>query len=240
MKRIALFLLSLLTMCSFTSCMDSSDDYAKYSIFGITHGYQSNWHVQTDDGKSLYVGDASYLGGYEVSDGQRVIVQYDFMQTENIPAGYDNVIKVYGITNIPWGSTATVESESYLEGLGKEQVELVDDNYISSTRRILNMNVSFLANMNYGSLHEFTLVKVNDPEYAPLETEPGYINFELVHDPGEDKMANVYNYYGWISFDLQAYNLQYQDLTPTTAKGVIVGMTNLQGNKIYYKATFAN
>ena len=82
------------------------------------------------------------------------------------------------------------------------------------------------------------LVKVNDPDYAPMDTDEGYINFELVHDPGEDKMANTYSYYGWISWDLQAYNLIYENEDLATAKGVIVGMTNLQGKKVYYRAKF--
>lgn len=238
MKRIALFLLSLLTMCSFTSCVDSSDDYAKYSIFGITRGYQSEWHIQSDDNKNLYVGDDSYLTAYQVTDGQRVIVQYDDMQTDKVPTGYDKVIKVYGITDIPWGSTETIFDEDEIENIGTEPVELLDGNFISATRRLLNMNISFQASMSSGNMHEFTLVKVNDPDYAPMDTDEGYINFELVHDPGEDKMANTYSYYGWISWDLQAYNLIYENEDLATAKGVIVGMTNLQGKKVYYRAKF--
>ena len=51
-------------------------------------------------------------------------------------------------------------------------------------------------------------------------------------------MANTYSYYGWISWDLQAYNLIYETEDLATAKGVIVGMTNLQGKKVYYRAKF--
>lgn len=219
MKRFALFLATALAVCSLVSCNESDTDFAKYSTFAVVHQGATGFYFEDDAHKTLYPADKSRILSYVPKDGDRVIVSYNLMENadQKVP-GFDYTIAAYGVETVAWGSTDTVADEDALEAEGKGLVAVFapyGTELVSSTTEIMNVAVYFL--MKDLKKHSFKVVYVED--FTPEQEADGYLNLELVHDPGDEEDKGLSAYAQWVSFDLS----EFEERIAGT-KGVILGM----------------
>lgn len=228
MKKLGILLMSAcIALASLSSCNTNDSDMARNSCFAVVYSTSSGLTFQTDDNQLLLVGN-NRVTGYQGSIGDRVILSFNFMKADEMTSTYiDAVIDLYGISEVRWGETDSVDDAEELKALGEASVVLYADNMLSATEGILNMALAY-----YGTTpdkHTMTLVENHDPDYAPTTTAEGYLNLELRHNDKEK--VNTSGYAEWISFDLTEFNTMGY-------KGLIIGMTNFNNQKVYAKVDF--
>lgn len=225
MKKLGiLFLTAVIALSVFSSCNTNDSDFARNSCFAVISSTAPSLTFKTDDNLTLVVGN-NRATGYQPQYGQRVIINFNFMQNEQGATG--NMIDLYSVADVRWGESAKVADAEELKALGEAAVVLYADNMLSSTREILNMALAY-----YGTTpdkHTMTIVENNDPQYAPTTTDEEYLNLELRHKDTEKVTTS--GYAEWVSFDLT-------DFDTTGYKGLIIGMLNFNNQKIYVKVDF--
>lgn len=226
MKKFGILLMTaFIALTSLSSCNDNSSEFARNSCFAVVYSTGTGLTFQSDDNLMLYVAN-NRVTGYQGSIGDRVIIGFNFMESET-SATNRYAIDLFTVSEVRWGETATVADAEELKTLGEAPVVLYADGMLSATEEILNMAVAY-----YGTTpdkHKLTLVQNNDPEYAPTTTAEGYLNLELRHNDTEK--VNTSGYAEWVSFDLSEFDVW-------DYKGLIIGMTNFNNEKVYTKVDF--
>lgn len=230
MKKIALFLMGALAACLLVSCNDTDNDYARYSNFATVHQSVSGYFFEADDHKTFYPADKSRVLSYAPKEGDRVIIYYNLLEdaAQKVP-GFDYTIALYNVGTVTWGETAIVADEEALKAEGNGNVVIYSAGssaYISSTTELMNMAVYYY--LKDAAKHKIKLVYVED--YTPDQQADGYLNLELVHDTGNDVTTGMTDVALWMTFDLSEFAEQIAG-----TKGVIVGMTTLEGKRAAVK-----
>lgn len=228
-----MFLMSALAACSLVSCNESDSDFARYSAFAVVHagGISGGYYFECDDHTTLYPGDTSRVPELQglLKDGARVIVAYNLLDDAQKVPGYDYTIAVYGVDMSPaWGETAVVADEEAMKALGDTSVVIFQNNLLTSTKEILTIALGYYAKDI--TKHRFTLVSVEDEDFAPEVTDADYLNLQICHSIGDDTTSGVSANGQWISFRLDDFEEQIAG-----TKGVIIGMKDFENKMQYHK-----
>lgn len=191
MKKIGLLLLTAFAVLPLLqSCNEKGEN-----ILGIMATVQplsnGDYYFKLDNGKTAYPGDKSRVGNYEASEGQRVSVYYRLQ--DKIAEGYDYNFKLYEIQEILTKGPVTVRTQTELDAMGDDMIDLIDAHisggYLDIYYRIVTAE---------HSKHELNLIR-NLVQGATTD-EDGYTLVEFRHNAHET--ASGYYYYNTVSFRL--------------------------------------
>lgn len=202
MKKISLFLFAAFAVIAFSACNDSDGDYPSNKKIMTSYTLEGgDYYFLRDNGEKLYAGDKSRVTGYTAKDRQRVIIWFNLLSKK--AEGYNYNIALYAVGEIYTGESKTVSSQEELDALGDAATSIVPD-YGSLSSEWLTLYVGYPVADN--SKHDFTLV-INKVE-APEQTEEGYLDVELRHNPGGDTPG--YTKWHYISFDLASISSELE------------------------------
>ena len=174
------------------------DDDPQQVIIGSSVGIlekvnDSSFCLNTDDGEKMLIENSADLISNKFVDGDRV--QADYYVTKEFAKGdvYDYQIRILGCNRILVKKPVALTAEN-AEEIGDD---IVDVPYYWTTKDYLNFQVEFATD---GIVqHTINLVTVDDH----IETEEGYLYFELRHNSNGDYGLSKYR--GYVSFDIRDY-----------------------------------
>ena len=171
MKKIALLLVSMVTLSMFASCDNVEGDYAAYSSFvTVRTSTATPFFFEMDNGKTAFPGDMSRKPGYEAKDGQRAMIWFNFL--EQPVQGFDYNVAIYQIAHIftskPQFMTKAEFADMPNDGIDMLQAQL--------NKAYLTMHVVYKSSMDHQ--HDFSLVSLTDATEKPKL--PEYLDVELV------------------------------------------------------------
>lgn len=224
MKNLSLFFLTALAaVVTLSSCNDSDGDLPRNRAFAKVITLENNeYYFALDDAKTLYPSDKRRIGAYQATDGQRVIVYFNFLDPK--VEGYDHNIAPYGVDDILTKDMKTVTTQEDLEKIGDDLLNL-DGSRIAGGFLTLEFSLMSWS----GSKHEMNLI-INQVE-TPGETLEGYTNLEL-HQKASSAQPGYAQY---SPYNLVAFRLGELDPAISGSKGFYVRIKNLNGNVEYIK-----
>ena len=186
-----IIILSLILSC----CMTDDDAETYYIEVGNLVGSSlSSLTIETDQGNTLF--PVSIPSGYEIEDGQRVLVQYSVINTESTVTNGLNVdvisIQDFYVKNI------LVANDEVRDTLANDPVT-ISSLWIS--KDYLNLEFTFLGN---DTIHYFDVVY--DEEQQEIED---HVTLDFHHDANEDEAYQRYRVF--MSVPLEQFQVAGQD-----------------------------
>ena len=213
-------LLSVAMLCGFTSCNDDDDHgyYIPYSYavgdMVVEDGFEP--YIMLDSKKTLFPSNGNRLPSYLVKNGQRVIVNFSFLDSQR--EGYDYHILVNDIDSVLVKSIIPITPET-TDSIGNDPIEILDmwtsDKYLT---------VQFEMRGAGQEKHMINLVR--DYSLAANPDNEGYLQLKLRHNRMNDPDVQRF-LWGVASFRLADVNAEFPDL-----KGLKIEVRTSRGTKV--------
>lgn len=214
-------LLSIAVLCGFSSCSDDDDRnyYIPYSYavgdMVVEEGFEP--YIMLDSKKTLFPSNGDRLPSYLVKDGQRVIVNFSFLDGQR--EGYDYYIMVNDIDSVLVKNIIPITPET-TDSIGNDAIEIVDmwtsDKYVT---------VQF--EMRGAGLEKHMINLVRNYASVTNPDEEGYLQLELRHNRMNDPDVQRY-LWGVASFRLDDVFAEFPDL-----KGLKIRVRTSHGMEVF-------
>lgn len=225
LKFIAALATALIGMPFLQSCLDDNDtDYPWLAMTTIKtlENVEQGYYFGLDDSSKMYPGDTTAIRNYQIIDGQRAFVFYNYLDEPK--TGYDSNIKVEQITNI---LTKDIIS------LTEENAEDIGDNKINATniwiaQNYVNIEFQYYGTNNDEKKHFLNLIENTT---TTENDEEGYITLEFRHNIKGDAPNRLGE--GYVSFKLDKIAEKMKD-----AKGLKIRVKTLYDGVKFTKIDF--
>lgn len=213
-------LLGVILSCGLSSCDDDEDGYYipySYAVGDMVVEEGHAPYIQLDDKKTLFPSNGDRLPSYLTKNGQRVIVNFSFLDEQR--EGYDYYILVNDIDSVLVKNIIPITPET-TDSIGNDPVNLL--NMWSSDKYL---TIQFEMRGAGNEKHMINLVR--DYSQAAAPDSEGYLHLNLRHNRRNDLDVNHY-LWGVASFRLGDVYAEFPDL-----KGVKLEVRTSHGTETY-------
>lgn len=212
-------LLGVILSCGLASCGEDDGYYVPYSyaVGDMVVEEGNDPYIMLDSKKTLFPSNGNRLPNYLTKDGQRVIINFTFLEEQR--EGYDYYILINDIDSVLVKNIIPITPET-TDSIGNDPVNVLDmwtsDKYLT---------IQFEMRGAGNEKHMINLVR--DYSEAPTLDAEGYLHLNLRHNRRNDLDVNNY-LWGVASFRLDDVYAEFPDL-----KGFKIEVRTSHGTENY-------
>lgn len=213
-------LLGALLSCGLASCNNDEDYYYvpySYAIGDMVVEEGSDPYIQMDDKKTLFPSNGDRLPSYLKKNGQRVIVNFTFLDEHR--EGYDYYILVNDIDSVLVKNIIPITPET-TDSIGNDPINVMG---MWSSDKYLTLQFE----MRGAGQEKHMINLVRDYSLASAPDSEGYLHLKFRHNRMNDLDVNHY-LWGVASFRLDDIYAEFPDL-----KGLKIDVRTSHGNETY-------
>ena len=213
-------LLGVLLACGLSSCGDDKNEYYvpySYAVGDMVVAEGHDPYIQLDDKTTLFPSNGTRLPGYLTKDGQRVIINFTYLDEQR--EGYDYYVLINDIDSVLVKNVIPITPET-TDSIGNDPI-----NILSMWTSDKYLTVQFEVRGLGREKHMMNLVR--DYSLASNPDSEGYLHLNLRHNRMNDPDIDHY-LWGVASFRLSDIRTEYPDL-----KGLKIEVRTLSDTRDY-------